>query len=177
MFKSKQKKVPQQEIHKKSICRYWNRGFCREKEKCCFVQKKDDCKTYMNTGKCEDRRCEGRHCKSCRYFKNESGCYRKDLCQYLHSSRSKELEEVFTCNQCDFKTSKKITLTKHINTKHEEGSYSETISSFIYRLELESFAREYRGHFKRYGFNRGEAFHVEKMVNLHGPGYIVRSVN
>ena len=138
----------------------------------------------MNTGKCEDRKCDGRHCKSCRYFKTESGCYRKDLCQYLHSIRTKEdtentkeLEEVFTCNQCNLKTSKKITLTKHINTKHEEELYSETISSLIYCLELESFAREYRGHFKRYGFNRGEAFHVEKMVNLHGPGYIARSVN
>ena len=106
---------------------------------------------------------------------------RKNLSQYLHFSRTKEdtentneFEEVFTCNQCNFKTSKKITLTKHINTKHERGSYSKTISSFMYRLELESFAREYWVHFIRYGFNRREAFHV---VNLQGPGYIMRSVN
>ena len=60
--------------------------------------------------------------------------------------------------------------------EHEEGSYSETITSLTYSLELETFAREYRVHFKRYGFDRGEAFHVEKMVNLQGPKYIVRSV-
>ena len=31
----------------------------------------------MNTGKCEDRKCDERHRKSCRYFKTESGCHKK----------------------------------------------------------------------------------------------------
>ena len=64
-----------------------------------------------------------------------------------------------------------------MNTKHEESSYSETISSFIYRLELDNFEKEYRDHFKKYGFNQGEAYHVEKMVKQHGrTNYIARDL-
>ena len=39
-----------------------------EKKKCRFVHKTDYYKTYMKTGKCDDRKCDGRHQKSCRYF-------------------------------------------------------------------------------------------------------------
>ena len=83
-----------------------------------------------------------------------------------------EPDAMFICDQCDFKTSKKVQLNKHINAKHECSSFSETISSFIYCLELEEFAPEYRTYFTRYGFTRGEASHVEKMVKLYGPEYI-----
>ena len=53
---------------------------------------------------------------------------------------SQELEKIFKCKQCDFKTPINITLQKHINTKHVESSYSESISSFIYPLNLDKFA-------------------------------------
>ena len=67
-----------------------------------------------------------------------------------------------------------MTLKKHINMKHGELSFSETVSSFIYRLEVEDLAEEYRAYFKRYGFNIGEAYHVEKMIRLHGPEYFLK---
>ena len=69
-----------------------------------------------------------------------------------------------------------MTLKKHINMKHSKSSFSETVSSFIYRLELDNLGEEYRAYFKRYGFNIGEAYHVEKMIRLHGPEYLLNPV-
>ena len=124
------------EGHKQYKCRYWNRGFCREGSKCLYVHPSKDCKTYVTEGSCEDRKCEGRHRRYCRYFNNTSGCYRGDTCQYLHSSSKKEemnnlskrtecdkdMQEILRCNHCDFKTQQKVTLQKHIHTKHKESS-------------------------------------------------------
>ena len=67
-----------------------------------------------------------------------------------------------------------MTLKKHIHTEHDESSYTESISAFIYRLELEEFAEDYREYFGRYGFNWGEASHVEKMIKLYGPEYLLK---
>ena len=61
-----------------------------------------------------------------------------------------ELDEMFTCNECELKTSQKMSLNKHINTNHEESSCSEKVSSFIYRHELEKFALESMSHFSRH---------------------------
>ena len=83
---------------------------------------------------------------------------------------------MFTCDQCSFKTSKNMVLKKHMMSKHEENFHSETISSFIYRLELEHLAKEYRKYFTKHGFNIEEAFHMEEMVKRHGPYYIWKVV-
>ena len=69
-----------------------------------------------------------------------------------------------------------MTLKKHINIKHQEISYSETFTSYIFCLKLEKFTEEYRKYFKRYGFNRGEACHVEKIIKLHGSEYHLQAV-
>ena len=86
------------------------------------------------------------------------------------------MDNHFKCDQCNFQASQKMTLKKHINMKHSESSINETVSSFIYRLELDNLAEEYRAYFKRYGFNIGEAYHVEKMIRLHGPEYFLNPV-
>ena len=174
-----------------SKCRYWNRGFCREGRKCRYVHPNEDCKRYIETGNCEDRKCEGRHRRYCRYFNKDNGCYRGDSCQYLHSNGrkvekddlnkrtkdNKELPEVFKCKHCDFKTPQKVTLQKHMNTKHVESSYSESISSFIYRLNLDKFKHEYRDYFEWHGFNRKEACYVEKMINRYGSDFIMKNMD
>ena len=61
-----------------------------------------------------------------------------------------------------------------MNIKQKENLFSETISSFINRLELDQ--QGYREYFKKLGFNREEAGHMEKMVERHGPYYIWKVV-
>ena len=69
-----------------------------------------------------------------------------------------------------------MTLQKHMNTKHVEHSYSESVYDFIHRLRLEKLANEYRDYFNWHGFNRTEAAHVEKMINRYGTDFIMKNV-
>ena len=61
-----------------------------------------------------------------------------------------------------------------MKTKHKEIPSGETVSSFIYRLELEHLAKEYTKYFKMHGFNKDEGALMEKMVQRHGAYYIWR---
>ena len=70
-----------------------------------------------------------------------------------------------------------MTLKKHMNTKLVEISYTESLSSFIYRLGLEKLANEYKDYFDWHGFNRKEAVHVEKMINRYGFDSIMKNVD
>ena len=88
----------------------------------------------------------------------------------------KDKQEIFRCNPCDFKTQQKVTSQKHINNKYEESSYTESISSFIYRLNLDQFAHEYRNYFEWHDFNRREACYVEKMINWYGSDFIMKNI-
>ena len=136
-----------EESQKESKCRYWNIGYCREGDNFHFTHPIEDCKIHLKTGECEDRKCAGRHKKQCRYYNSHKGCFRQDQCQYLHSKKKEEdydeekgnpeytrRNNQFSCDQCNFQTSQKMKFKKHINMKHEEASFSETVSSFIYRL-------------------------------------------
>ena len=49
-------------------CRYWNKGFCKKGSKYQYIHPKGDCSKHLEERKCEDRQCEGRHRKCCRYF-------------------------------------------------------------------------------------------------------------
>ena len=64
-----------------------------------------------------------------------------------------------------------------MNTKHEEKYCHETVSTFIFRLGLEELAEEYKDYFKRYGYTREEAQHVENMVQKYGVEYILKPVS
>ena len=124
--------------------------------------------------------CENRHRRKCKYYTSKQGCFREDDGQYLHKKGQKEnstqghqykdVEEPvdsFKCEHWSFKSTRMITLKKHITTKHEDTSIMESVSTFIFRLGLEDFAHEYEEYFKRYGFTRGEAQHVEKFFEQY----------
>ena len=181
------------EVQTSSRCRYWNRGFCREGDKCHYIHKEEDCKEYLKRQICEDRKCEGRHRRLCRYYNSPKGCYRKDSCQYLHIKSGNidrnspderniyfdkhevnKKQEEFKCDNCEFKTFQKVSLKKHVETNHAEISFNETISSFMHRLELEHLAKEYNKYFQIHGFNKEEAGLMEKMIQRHGSYYILR---
>ena len=71
-------------------CKWWNRGYCKEKNSCTFVHEKEDCKDHLN-GSCTNRGCKTlRHRKQCRYFSTVEGCHRRDRCEYLHVAHNKE---------------------------------------------------------------------------------------
>ena len=55
-----------EESQKETKCRYWNRGYCRVGENCHFSHQKEDCQRHIQTGKCEDRKYQGRHTNPCR---------------------------------------------------------------------------------------------------------------
>ena len=171
-------------------CRYWNRGFCKEGRKCQFTHPERDCQKFLDTDTCEERGCENRHRRKCRYYKTQQGCYRKEKCQYIHNEGAKEnnkegpecevfqeeVVESFNCDNCSFTSNKKLTMSKHVNTHHGNNSFIETVSNFIFRLALEEYAQEYKDHFKKYGYTREEAQHVEKMIYKYGVDYIMKPV-
>ena len=142
----------------------------KKENKCQFFHPERDCQKYLETDQCEDRGCENRHRRICRYYKTKQGCYRKENYQYLHKDKAQENnpekqeyevfqdDEVrnFDCELCCFTSTRKLTMNKHMNTKRGDNNFIETLSNFIFRLELEEYAEEYKDHFKRYGFTRGE---------------------
>ena len=165
--------MKKEEINKRPTntkCRYWNREYCKKENKCQFLHSERDRQKYIETDQCEDRRCEKRHQRVCRYYKTKQDCYRKENCQYLHKDEAQEKnpkkqeyevfqdDEVrnFDCELCCFTSTRKLTMNKHMNTKRGDNNFIETLSNFIFRLELEEYAEEYKDHFKRYGFTRGE---------------------
>ena len=151
-------------------CLYWNRGFCKKGDKCGFYHAKEDCEEYSRTGKCEDRGCQSRHRKQCRYFSTQEGCYRRescqiDNCQYQHGTRRTQYQDrkilqqdklMFKCDLCDFQCDRKVTLMKHFNTKHAQSSSyekelvdNENVPQFITRLGLENFPENIRNTSKK----------------------------
>ena len=46
-------------------CRYWNRGFCLEKEGCMFIHVNEDCEKFQEEGSCYGKACRKRHRKKC----------------------------------------------------------------------------------------------------------------
>ena len=93
------------------------------------------------------------------------------------SDDAQEKAAGFNCDYCSFIFTKKITLNKHMNTKHGDICCQETVSTFIFRLGLEKAAQEYKYYFRRYGYTRAEAHHVEKMVDNYGVEYILKPVD
>ena len=83
--------------------------------------------------------------------------YRNENCQYLHniginekSTYSQESDDAqektvsFKCDYCSCISTNKITLNKHIHTKHGDKCCHEKVSTFICRLGLEELAQEYK---------------------------------
>ena len=71
-------------------CKFFNSGFCKERENCCFEHPESLCQTYLRTSKCQSfRSCPHRHPKVCRYWKNGE-CFRGQSCSYIHQKFEKE---------------------------------------------------------------------------------------
>ena len=91
-------------------CKWWNRGFCREKGSCLFSHTQGDCKDHLDS-KCKSQSCKLRHRKPCKYWATKEGCYRGSKCEYLHrvepkvnniETKSKEAQKESKVENKDF---------------------------------------------------------------------------
>ena len=77
---------------KQSKCRYWNRGFCKERESCQFFHPSEVCLEYCENGSCsEGRNCQRRHPQSCKHWARGK-CWRGTSCLYLHRNEDFDRE-------------------------------------------------------------------------------------
>jgi hypothetical protein len=67
-------------------CIYHNKGYCKFKNECKYVNSGQVCGKFLKDGKCESEQiCKLRHPKDCKYWKqDENGCHRKESCKHLH---------------------------------------------------------------------------------------------
>ena len=95
----------------RKICRYYNKGHCKYRNKYRFFHPQNICKVYLESGKCVGKECSDRHPKTCRYWsRNKTGCARNFDCDFLHVTlvhddgktriEGKVDEEEFKCASC-----------------------------------------------------------------------------
>ena len=116
-------------------CKWWNRGFCREKQSCSYSHPAGDCQDHL-LGGCTNRRCSTlRHRKVCKYFSTEGGCLWGEKCAYLHSEKSQKDIEVqhvkgLPDGQTEVDGQGDVTNeNKHLDSAHNEGSEEPTKNS------------------------------------------------
>ena len=66
--------------HKEQLkCKYYNKGYCKNRSECKFYHPTSDCKEQF-----ENRKCKFRHRNICRY-KQYCYHYMKGQCEYIHA--------------------------------------------------------------------------------------------
>ena len=71
-------------INTKIKCKFYNRGYCREKSECKFSHLNEICQQYHEFGGCEEGRgCKERHPNKCKFWL-KGDCWRGENCLYLH---------------------------------------------------------------------------------------------
>ena len=70
------KSVKDSVVKETKRCKWWNRGYCREKEGCSYAHHKGDCQDHLK-GAFTIKGCNVlRHRKRCKYLNTEQGCHR-----------------------------------------------------------------------------------------------------
>ena len=70
------------------VCKYYNRGFCRNRTQCWNLHAENICKIFLKEGKCFQKDCASRHPYRCKYFRR--GCKRGNDCVYLHQQKNND---------------------------------------------------------------------------------------
>ena len=87
------KKQETEQIKVPKRCKFFNKGYCKQGERCSFVHPSKICPKHLESGKCLDfRSCLDRHPQECRFWK-ETTCYRGGTCLYLHKKVADKEEE------------------------------------------------------------------------------------
>ena len=107
-------------VIKRKRCRYFNRGFCKYKNKCRFVHPNKICIIYLKNQTCNEKSCIDRHPKLCKWTKSSGGCKRED-CDYLHSfgeetdtdTKNMDAPKDFKCEGCKYTWEDKSCVVEH----------------------------------------------------------------
>ena len=78
-----------EDIKEKRRCKWFNRGYCKEKERCSFVHPRQDCQEHLQ-GRCTIRGCTLRHRRVCKFNATKEGCIRGKMCEYIHNELPKQ---------------------------------------------------------------------------------------
>ena len=95
-------------------CRYYNRGFCKYRNRCKFLHSNNICAKYLETQKCDFKNCEDRHPKHCKWFNSNVGCRRSMECQYLHVKVAQRELESYKCVGCKEVWTDQTCVVKHV---------------------------------------------------------------
>ena len=115
------KDVKIKKIENKSLkkCRYFNRGHCKNKSECQFSHPSESCAIYLQEGICQEKPCQSRHPKVCKWTKTETGCRRQD-CDFLHvtlagdDGEQREAHKLYPCMGCKNVYDDKVCVVQHI---------------------------------------------------------------
>ena len=100
------------------MCRYFNRGHCKNKSECRFSHSSEVCSTYIEEGKCVGKPCQRRHPKVCKWIKTATGCRRQD-CDFLHvtfavdDGKQVEAHKSYPCMGCKNIYEDKVCVVQH----------------------------------------------------------------
>ena len=120
-----------EEIKEKRRCKWYNRGYCREKERCSFVHPKLDCKDHLQ-GRCSIRGCTLRHRRVCKFHEKEDGCIRGEMCEYLHHDLPKRNDNIADVLENDEEVEKDVVIMESKATQADD-----TLKHCVCRKEVE----------------------------------------
>ena len=93
--------ITDKDVKENKRCKWWNKGFCREKGDCSYIHLKKDCQHHLN-GDCTNKGCNTfRQRKLCTYIKTYEGCHRRNSCDYLHKKVEWSGVECFCTGKCE----------------------------------------------------------------------------
>ena len=98
-------------------CKWWNRGFCWERDGFTFNHQKGDCQEYLNSG-CAQIGCTTlRYRKPYRHFKSSLGCHRGENSAYLPKLEKDNMENEAVDNIKDSQEVEKEVVNKTVGKK------------------------------------------------------------
>ena len=115
----------------KGTCKYWNRGYCRNRERCRYDHPEEDCDVFMLNKDCRIQSFHLRHRRTCKYWKTEEGCFRGNFCQYLHLATDKY-------------EPKKPQAEPNVSDENEDQQEIKLLKIQIEKLIIENENKEYR---------------------------------
>jgi hypothetical protein len=107
-------------------CKFYNRGYCKEKDSCEFVHPEETCQEFIDTGYCSaGRLCHGRHPHKCRFWQ-EGSCHRDSSCAFQHQEFDRPAQVIEEVNDEDNENDEEgDDTTSNNETEHEPESTEE----------------------------------------------------
>ena len=134
----KLEKSTSNDLVKEIKCKYNNRGYCRNKQKCKYLHSNIVCEKHIKGEVCENNHCSLRHPRKCLLFRMKSGCRFGLSCQYIHENNDKEKSEQikFQCIACQDILNDKSDIVEHIENEKTYYSCSRCVEYAKYMINI-----------------------------------------